>query len=505
MRLATREQAYRIDQISQEEYGLSAEVLMEAAGTAAAREIDQTFLPELARGNIGIVSGTGNNGADGLVVARHLHSLGHRDLAVFLVGPREARSSLVELQLQRAKLHGLRIVDLNSTPEKEEQIKECGLIVDAVFGIGLKRAVEAPFLSVIEAMNAAKAPKVSLDAPSGLNVNTGKPEGVAVRATMTVSFGLGKTGFYVSEGPAHVGKLRLLPIGFPFEALRKVATSHFLFDEKLARRYLPTRLDTANKSHHGKLLVLAGREGYWGAGVLATTSAFRLGAGYVQWASFTPPYAALKEIPEVLTGQVSDPSLWDSKFSAVCIGPGLGVSEETARLIEKLKSVKEVPVVVDADAITACVNHDLFPLPRHWVVTPHAGELSRILQKSALEIESDRFHAVLKACEKTGCHVLLKGFRSLVAVQERCMVIHSGNSALAKAGTGDVLSGMIGALLAQGLETLPAAAAAAYLHGRLADEWLRDGKDKISLTASDLKEILPQVISRLRSGGGLYA
>jgi NAD(P)H-hydrate epimerase len=504
MRLATIEQAQQIDEMSQTVYGLTGEVLMESAGALAAREIDLTFLPELTRGAVAVVAGPGNNGGDALVVARHLHSSGYRDLQVYLMAPKDAQSPLFRLQRQRVELQGIRIVDLTEIPERMEQIKSAELIVDGLFGIGLKRKIDEPFLKVVEAMNAAKAPKVSLDCPSGLNCNTGRVEGAAIKAAMTVTFGLAKPGFFASEGPAHVGKLRILPIGFPYEALRGIATSHFLFNERLARRYLPARKETSNKSDHGRLLVIAGRPGFWGAGILASTSAFRMGAGYVMWASFEAPYEALKEIPEVLTAQVNDDKLWQNKLSAVAIGPGLGAGKETAALIQKLKEIQGLPVVVDADAITACVDHDLFPLPENWVITPHAGELSRILKIHTQDIEKDRFKSAFAAYEKTKCHVLLKGYRSVLAFGTRCMVIQAGNSALAKAGTGDVLTGMIGSLLAQGLDPTQATATAAYLHGRLADEWVRSGNDKSSMTASDLKTILPQIVSRLRLGGSLY-
>ncbi len=504
MRLATVAQAQQIDEISQSVYELNGETLMEAAGALAAREIDLTFLPELTRGAVAVVAGPGNNGGDALVVARHLHSSGYRDLLVFTIAPEAARSPLFLHQLKRCELAGIRIVDLTEIPERVEQIKSAELIVDGIFGIGLKKPVTEPYLSVIEAVNSSKAPKVSLDTPSGLNCGTGRVEGAAVRAALTITFGLAKPGFFVSEGPAHTGKLRVLPIGFPYEALRGISTTHFLFTERLARRYLPARKETANKSEHGHLLLIAGRPGYWGAGILAGSSAFRMGAGYVTWASYEPPYAVLKEIPEILTANVNDEKLWQSKFTAVAIGPGLGVSKETAALIERLKGLKDIPVVVDADAITTCVEHSLFPLPSHWVITPHAGELARILKVHAQDLERDRFQACFDAFAKAKCHVLLKGYRSLIAFEKRCMIIHAGNSALAKAGTGDVLTGMIGSLLAQGMDTTPATATAAYLHGRLADEWLRSGQDKSSLTASDLKAILPQIVSRLRSGGSLF-
>ncbi|MBC87396.1 MAG: NAD(P)H-hydrate dehydratase, partial [Bdellovibrionaceae bacterium] len=314
-----------------------------------------------------------------------------------------------------------------------------------------------------------------------------------------VTFGLAKPGFFIADGPIYVGRLRVLPIGFPHEALRSLATTHFCFNEKLARRYLPKRGVRSNKSDHGRVVVVAGREGMWGAGLLCASSAYRVGAGYVTWASFEVPSEHLIEAPEILTSHVDDPELWKSSDLAVAVGPGLGVTEETAKLIESLKE-KDFPVVLDADAISACVKFDLFPLPSHWILTPHTGELSRIIGKSIGEIESDRYLAALLGSERTGCHLLLKGYRSVLAYQHRAMVINSGNSALAKAGTGDVLTGMIAGLLAQKVEPIQATATASYIHGRMADEWVRSGHDRRSLNASDLRNHLPTLMSRLATG-----
>lgn len=503
MRLATVKQSRDIDELSQKVYGLTGEILMESAGALAAKEVDQAFLPELQRGLCAVVCGPGNNGGDGLVLARHMHSAGHRDIKVFLIAPKDRQSPLFKIQLKRAELQGLKIIDLHKDPERLEQLRSAGLIVDAVFGIGLSRKVEGEFLKAMDMINSVKVPVVSLDCPSGLDCDRGVVVGTVIRAAMTLSFGLAKPGFFVADGPAHVGKLRVLHIGFPFEALRGTATTHFLFTEKLARRYLPSRKNVTNKSDFGHVLVVAGSRGMWGAGILSASSAYRIGAGYVTWASFEMPEAHLKDAPEVLSAQVDDPELWSKKLSAVAIGPGLGVGQRTADLIVQLREKGFKSVVLDADAITTCVEHDLFPLPGSWVITPHAGELSRILLKEAREIEKDRYLAALEATQITGCHVLLKGFRSILAYGERCMVINSGNSALAKAGTGDVLTGMIAGLMAQGLDTVQATATAAYIHGRMADEWVRVGNDKSALVASDLKDHLPQLIARI-SGGVLF-
>lgn len=501
MRIATVEQSRMIDALSQEQFSLTGEILMEAAGHGSAREIEQGFFPELKRGLIGIVCGPGNNGGDGLVVARHLHSAGYRDLAVFLAAPEKKRSRLFHLQLERVEKAGIRVIDLFENQAVIEKLRSCRLIVDALFGLGLKEAIRDDYGRVVEVINSAKCPVVSLDIPSGLDGDTGVVLGVSVRATQTITFGLAKPGFFVAEGPSRVGRLRVLPIGFPFEVLRKVATTHFAFNEKLARRYLPSRKETTNKSDHGKALIFAGSKGMWGAAVLSCSSAYRMGVGYVTLVSNDDPTEVLKTLPEALTLKVSDPQVWrNEKWTAVGIGPGLGAGAKTAELIERLKKEGFESVVVDADAITTCAEFDLFPLPKSWVLTPHSGELSRILKVDAKTIDADRYRYALEAANKTGCHVLLKGYRSVLAYEDRCMVILAGNSALAKAGTGDVLTGMIVGLLAQGVEAIQATATAAYIHGRMADEWVRIGNDKRALTASDLRDHLPVLMSRLAGG-----
>ncbi len=520
MRLATVEQSREIDRLAQERYALPGDVLMEAAGTAAAREIEQAFLPELLKGATVIVCGPGNNGGDGLVVARHLHASGYKGVRVCSVAPGKGRSELFGVQLERCLKLGLAHVDLVEEPSRAAELKGAGLLVDAIFGIGGragKRAgAEALFSLVIETMNAAEAPVVSLDAPSGLDCDRGTVHGsgddsgggtgvsiaparAAVRASMTCTFGRAKPGFFVNEGPKHVGRLRVLPIGFPRDLVRSIATTRYAFSEALARKSLPKRKNSSNKSDHGRLMVFAGRPGMWGAGLLAAGAAYRTGAGYVTLAGREEPAQVLTSAPEIMTAKIDAPGFWDpEKWDAVVIGPGFGAGRGTADLIERLRSAGVPSVVVDADALTACADFGLFPLPPSWILTPHAGELARVLKVGAKTIESDRFEHAALAARKTGCHVLLKGFRTVLASgDDRCLVIPSGNAALAKAGTGDVLAGMIGALLAQGLEPAKAAATAAYIHGRMADEWVRAGLDKRSLTASDLREHLPRVMAGL--------
>lgn len=502
MRLATSQQSRKIDRHSQEIYNLSAEILMESAGALAACEIAQSFFPEISQGLTTVICGPGHNGGDGWVLARHLYSMGHKNLRVLRLDSRRGSRNGTKTQRERVQKLGIQILTFGKHGKNNEShgenfrelLKPSTLLVDAIFGIGCSRKVEGEVKDLIDLINSLETAVVSLDVPSGLNCDRGIIEGTAVRATMTISFGLAKPGFFVADGPSCVGRLRVLPIGFPPEVLEAVATTHSVFDEKLARHHLPRRKDRSHKSDHGRLLVCAGSEGYWGAGVLAASSAYRMGVGYVVWASDTLQHPLI-DIPEVLTARMDE--ALSGKSDAIVLGCGLGVNEKTAHWIEKVKEGGCKKVVIDADGITTSVKFNLMPFPESWVITPHAGELSRVIGQEVCDIERDRFGAALRAARQVGCHVLLKGYRSVLAHGDRCTVINSGNSALAKAGTGDVLAGMIGSLLAQGLETLPATAMAAYLHGRMADEWVRTGAHKASLNPSDLKDSLPSLLGYL--------
>ena len=271
---------------------------------------------------------------------------------------------------------------------------------------------------------------------------------------------------------------------------------HFLINEAWVSSKLPQRKADDHKAKQGHLLVLAGHEGFWGAGRLASLSAYRMGAGYVTWAG-KGGYPPLDSIPEVLTKQIFDKDLFEKK-TAVVIGPGLGINTETQELLLKLKKLK-LPVLVDADAFTVCVQKNMFPLPSDWVLTPHSGELAKLFGTKGENIDQDRLLFARKASQKTGALVLLKGPRSILADQEKCFVIPTGNAALAKAGTGDVLSGFIGALMARSLSTFTAAVLGAFIHGKIADEWVQSGKDVDTLMAQDLAELLPFVLKKLRS------
>ena len=268
---------------------------------------------------------------------------------------------------------------------------------------------------------------------------------------------------------------------------------------KLSRRevqnLIPQRLTTANKSHGGKCLIIAGSEGMYGAAVLAAKSAARIGAGYVYLAVDAQKFNSLKN-PDFLLQDIKNKINFTS-FSSIGFGPGLGQSLKALVILKKLIKSTAKKVVVDADALNLMAQYQLFPLPPSWIVTPHEGELARLLNRSSAQIKKDRVGAAKEAHKVLNCTVVLKGFKTLIISNKKIDVCPVGNKSLAKAGTGDVLTGMISGLLSQNLNPRDAAVLAVYLHGAIADHWV-EKKDYLSLMASDVVENIPEILFQLR-------
>ena len=498
-RLATAAQIKIIDRAA-EKFSLNAEVLMESAGAVSAGEVLK-YLEKFGGFNgvstgVAVFCGPGHNGGDALVLARHLWSAG---VKVFVFASKDKGSFLVQKQIQRLLKAGVEILPIENPRAVHKAVKKniC-LIVDALFGSGLARDIKEPYLKIIEKINALQIPVLSLDIPSGLDRDTGQIRGLAVQADMTVSFGLAGPGCYLAKGPEHAGEVKVFSIGFPPDLLKQKARSHFLVKKQQAAGLLPERRPDDHKARQGRLLVLAGREGFWGAGRLAAVSAYRMGAGYVTWAGGeTNTHPPLEDAPDILTKTTADKDLFLNQ-TAVIAGPGFGAGEEMKKILIQLKR-KKIPSVLDADAITVLAEQKLFPLPSNFVLTPHSAELGRLFKLSGKEIDQNRCFYAMKASRKAGCLVLLKGFYSVLADQDKCWILPFGNSALAKAGTGDVLTGFIGALIARGVPCFSAVTAGVFVHGTLSQEWVRSGKDKDTLMAQDLEKLLPSLLKKLRT------
>jgi hydroxyethylthiazole kinase-like uncharacterized protein yjeF len=467
MKLATQKQVQNIDQLAQKKFGLSMSTLVEAAGLALSKK----FLSLVAKLNvaktdrIAIWCGPGNNGADGKIMAKHL----------------------------QAKNYSVEIVE-----GTDWNIQKFSVIIDALFGVGLNRQVDENFAIKIQQINQSSCIVVSIDIPSGLSADNGVVMGSAIKAAVTLTIYPPKPGLFLNQGPEHAGQIQLVKIGIPAKLFQEPhLIDTYLVDRKFACQLLPSRKATANKTHFGHLLVVAGSEGMEGAAALVCEAAARMGCGYVTLCSLSrETYRQAK--PDFL--QLSEKDFLSSdlkKYNAVVIGPGLGSSLQSWQLLQHLlKSHKQV--LVDADGLNLLAAHQVSPLPEGWILTPHAGELSRLLGLKATDLEADRLQAVLQAQKTLNCSVLLKGFRTVLRAAGKNFVIYSGNVGLAKAGSGDVLSGFIGSLMAQGLSAGEAAACGAYLHGRIADDWLRQGGTTRTLMASDLPQRIDATLRSLK-------
>ena len=438
--------------------------LMERAGRAVAELVLADF------GNarrVTVVCGAGNNGGDGRVAARLLKEAG-RDV---------------------------RVVD--AKPEDEE--KELGapdVIVDALFGTGFTGAPRPGTARLIERMNGNGAAIVAVDVPSGVDASTGEIAGAAVAAEATVTFHEEKVGLRVTPGAFRAGRVRVADIG-----LEPVGTEHARVTRQILR-LVPHRRAQDNKYTAGHVIVVGGSPGLTGAPCLAALAAMRADAGYVTMAGARPVLAVFEHrVLEAvkrplaaddegrLTPDALDPILeLSARASAVALGPGLGRSDGTKELVRRLLRELELPVVVDADALWALEPGE-WPAPR--VLTPHSGELARLLGAESRWVDEHRLDAVRRGVGRFGCIVLLKGEGTLVAAPAEGVLVCGGSPSLATAGTGDVLTGVVAAFLAKGMEPRLAAAAAASAHTEAA---LR-APHKVGLVAGDLLELLPAALA----------
>lgn len=493
MRLLTREQAQRVDTQAQSKYDLSSGHLMESAGEAVVSVIKIKDLSSAV-----CVVGRGNNGADAWVVARRLKEAGIADVkAITLVQSSQAsdiwnkkRNAALEVGVEELSIHSSEQLPQGLRPQ---------LIVDGLYGIGLNRKLEGKDLKLIQWINSQRARKVAIDVASGLDCNTGEIWGDCVKADVTVTFGLAKPGLYLNYGPRYSGRLIIKGIGFPEPLLKQHADSTFAVGLKTASQWLPARPNVSNKGTFGRVVLFAGSTKYRGAGLLAATAALRAGAGYVHLVSDDNAYPEVLQLPEVIYS--SEKNLpWSSFDPDTCyvVGPGYPFGSRLLRTIEKLKQIKAKKVVLDAEALNELARVKAPSLPSSWLLTPHPGELARLEDESTEAIVKDRLAAVSEASARWGCHVLLKGFRTIVGTPTKRVIVLSGNSSLAKAGSGDVLAGIIGALGAQGLDLFRAGILGASLHGTIANQWIRSGKDPASLIPQDLLNELPLLLRQTR-------
>jgi NAD(P)H-hydrate epimerase len=505
--LVSAAQMRALDRHTIDDLGVPGDVLMESAG----RAVVQVVLAQLAPGDsVLVVCGPGNNGGDGLVVARHLHALGVPVRAALLS---DRLSGDAAPQLARARKSGVPLEG------KRWRAPAAGVIVDALFGTGLARALTGDARASVRRINAARSARpgavrvIAVDLPSGLSSDTGQVLDAAVAADATVTLGLPKLGLAFEPGRGLAGRITVARIGIA-DSAHGVALDAMLWTRAGAAASLPARPRDGHKGTFGHALVVAGSEGKTGAAALCAEGAARAGAGLVTLAC----PAGLNDILEAKVTEAMTAPLPDTgrrQFAAaaedgivalaatrdaVGMGPGVGRDRETRGLVRALAKRLELPLALDADAVVAFAGElELLQIRRApTVLTPHPGEAAAVLGVRPAQINADRAGAARELAARSGAVVLLKGAGTAVAAPTGELIVNpTGGPALATGGTGDVLLGIVTGLLAQGLPALRAAALAAYLHGAAADR-IAARRGDTGLLAHELLLALPAVIAALR-------
>ena len=515
MQILLAEEMRRLDRAAEEEIGIPGLVLMENAGRAVA-DAAETLLGSCLRKKVVIFAGKGNNGGDGSGAGRWLHNRGAEVTLILACAAEELSGSAAD-ELQYYIACGapvLEVTDADDNPrfaEIENQAMQADLLVDALLGTGFSGKLRPLFLRLCGCINRVKVKNpacrvLAVDIPTGVNADTGEADASAVRADMTVTMALPKPGLYLYPGAGCAGKVRVADIGMPAPLLQETAVVRCLITKDRVRALLPDRPKNAHKGTAGRVTVVAGSYGYVGAAALSSFAAVKGGAGLVTLLTpeNTREILAVKltevmvkglpvsenrlvteEALEIVSGELD-------KADVLAIGPGFGVSEETGGLIREILATTAVPCVIDADAITALQNHTelLSHMLAEKVLTPHPGEMARITGIRIAEIEKNRLEVARLYAEKWQAVIVLKGVPTVVALPDGTVFLNTtGTPAMATGGSGDVLTGLIAALIGQGLPVADAAVSGVYLHG-LAGELAAKGS--VGLAASELMAMIPE-------------
>ncbi len=530
MKLPTAREMRALDNSAITDFDIPGIVLMENAGLGTVKMMEQQC--GSCRDTFAVVFvGPGNNGGDGLVIGRHLHQRGCKPILFFLVKPDSLKGdAAVNLKItQKLKLpfHIIVTADqVEAVPlllnQYETERGRCYAVIDAIFGTGLTRKVEGHFAHIIDLINrdnfARKSPVISVDTPSGLDSDTGDILGNCVRADFTAAYCCAKPGQFIHNGPTHTGKLEIIDIGIPEEVIHKAHIRIELSTRSRFKKIAATlvRKNNSHKGSHGHLLVIGGSPGKTGAAILAGMGALRTGAGLVSlfaprnlntvyetslFEAMTIPLEASRDF-----FHYDDCDLILDKIrgkQAVVIGPGLGTDESTRQLVLHIYHDAECPLIIDADALNllSFSQNEIRAPAGPRIFTPHPGELSRLIALSSKEIQGNRLEAA-----HIGCHFfknsnydiifILKGAETLIVTGSGSTSINTtGNPGMATGGMGDVLSGVIGAFICQGMSSHNAAVSAVFLHGRAGDDLY--AKTGIGYSATDLASRIPVTLKNL--------
>lgn len=502
----TREQIREYDRIAMEDLGIPGTVLMENAGKGAA-DLALQMLGSSRR--VAVIAGPGNNGGDGFVIARHLLNAGCNVETFITAEPKDIHGDAA-INLNILKRMTERITPILSSDHAVSRFKgqlACDLIVDAILGTGVNKPVDGHLAEMISQINSSDIPVLSVDIPSGLDANTGISWKITVDADVTATFGHIKQGMLLYPGAAHAGKVHVISIGVPGDVTDRAGIQGRIITETDARSRIPRRKVDAHKGTMGHLAVVAGSLGKSGAAVMAAKAAMRAGTGLVTIATTQNARPTIEpRCLEVMVETViekPDAALTDKDVkklaaliegkTALALGPGLTTAPGISALSMRLLQMLEVPAVIDADGINILAKDPsgasriLAPM----VFTPHPGEMARLTGKSTAQVQADRIEITRQAAQWHKVTIVLKGANSVIASPEGQVFINpTGNEGMASGGMGDVLTGIIGSYLAQGMTPFDAAITGTYVHGLLADRCV-ERLGKAGLIASDLIDELP--------------
>lgn len=513
MKIVTAHQMRELDRRTIQEAGVSGKTLMERAGAGVVSAMEETF-GSLKGKTVTVFCGKGNNGGDGFVVARLLRQR-RSDVRVCLLAQARDLKGDAKLMHQRFIKGGGRskVLSAPSTDHVQQLGRNSHVLVDALLGTGTSSPVTGPYHEAIQAINASGAPIVAVDLPSGIDADTGETLGTAVQADLTVTFGNPKLGLFLGTGIDHAGRLHCVDIGIPSQYVEDLRLPIELLTPAMIRPWLPKRRASSHKGTFGHAGIIAGSSGKSGAATLAAKAALRAGAGLVTVATPSSVQAIVASgTPEVMT--VPLPETIDHTLSrqalplmqtflqsrsATGIGPGLSTQAETVDVVRTLIAQCDRPLVIDADALNALVGQTnlLRSRPISPILTPHPGEMARLLEESTADVNRNRLEVARDFAHTHSSIVVLKGARTIMAHPDGATSISpTGNPGMATAGTGDVLTGILAGLLAQGVAPWEAAQSGVFLHG-LAGDLAAHAYGYPSLMAGDLLTYLPQAITQV--------
>ncbi|GAQ25254.1 MULTISPECIES: bifunctional ADP-dependent NAD(P)H-hydrate dehydratase/NAD(P)H-hydrate epimerase [Tepidanaerobacter] len=511
----------KMDQMAIEEYKVPGAILMENAGREVALAAKNLFERKNSgmsanKAKIAVFCGKGNNGGDGFVAARHLSNMGFGTTIYLIANPEDIIGDAgLNLKIVEEMELPIEIIGKSSDLSSiEEKIKESSIIIDAIFGTGLKGEVKGIARDVIELINSLKIPVIAVDIPSGISGESGKVLGTAIKAEETVTMGALKTGLLLYPGAEYAGNIKIADIGMPKIVEESIEAEAELLEDKWVASCFKAYPPDAHKGTFGKVFIIAGSQGMTGAAALSATAAVRSGAGLV---TVGIPKSLddiletkLTEAMKLPLAETSDRCLsldalntaieFASTCNAVVLGPGISQKNETKKFVQQFILKCPVPIVIDADGLNALADNPdiLKDISAPVIITPHPGEMGRLLNMTSAQIQEDRIGAARTAAKRFGCVAVLKGARTLIATPSNELFINpTGNPGMATGGSGDVLSGMIGAFLARGMEPHEAAASAVYLHG-LAGDFAALDKTEIYLSAGDIINYLYKAFYKIK-------